>query len=499
MQFGSYHGAKIGYEISAGWQAALRQGAQIGSLFGVFIGAFMVDRWGYKITILSNLVFMCPIIGLVTFAPNLGALLAGEIILGLPWGVFSTLAEAYASEVCPIALRAYLTTCVNLAWVIGHLIGAGILRKSADMTGVWAFRMPFAVQWAWQVPLIAVLIFCPESPWWFVRKGKIDQAKRVLKRLAPSHEHDQIDDAVASMQRTNQMEIDNMEDSSWSSLFKGSDLRRTEISAVAWTIQIMCGLQFVNYSTYFFQQAGLETKNAFNMTIALYGAGLIGTLSSWFLLRYFGRRTIFVTGLFGLSIGQLLIGVLSVVADKGHNGARWGQAGEQISSRFRKLPTDLFPLLGLMVGWLLAYNLSVGPLAYVIVGEASSTRLRNKTVAFSRASYNLFSIVFGTLSPYMLNKTAWGWEGKVGFFWAPIAFCTFVWAYFRLPEMKVSCRSRDPSLLGRTRANFAAESIVLRNRHSFHARGPSAEVQVDDGGHTERGGHWPCPRWALEV
>lgn len=94
-----------------------------------------------------------------------------------------------------------------------------------------------------------------------------------------------------------------------------------------------------------------------------------------------------------------------------------------------------------MVGWLLAYNLSVGPLAYVIVGEASSTRLRNKTVAFSRASYNLFSIVFGTLSPYMLNKTAWGWEGKVGFFWAPICFLTALWAFFRLPEMRVSLSS----------------------------------------------------------
>ena len=57
----------------------------------------------------------------------------------------STLAEAYASEVCPIALRGYLTTTVNLAWVVGHLIGAGILRKAASMTGTWSYRMPFAV------------------------------------------------------------------------------------------------------------------------------------------------------------------------------------------------------------------------------------------------------------------------------------------------------------------------------------------------------------------
>lgn len=52
------------------------------------MGAMLVDRLGYKKTILSSLLVMCPLIALVTFAPNKGALLAGEILCGLPWGVF---------------------------------------------------------------------------------------------------------------------------------------------------------------------------------------------------------------------------------------------------------------------------------------------------------------------------------------------------------------------------------------------------------------------------
>ena len=148
--------------------------------------------------------------------------------------------------------------------------------------------------------------------------------------------------------------------------------RRTEISVVTWTIQILCGLQFANYSTYFFEQAGLQTIYAFDMTIGLYGAAFIGTCLSWVALNFFGRRQIFVTGLFCLAIGQFLIGGLSVAADNGHTGARWGQAA-------------------LMVIWLFTYDLTVGPLAYAIVGETSATRLRNKTVALSRASYNVFS------------------------------------------------------------------------------------------------------------
>lgn len=135
----------------------------------------------------------------------------------------STLAEAYASEVCPISLRGYLTTFVNLCWVIGHLVGAGILRKAAGMTGTWSYRMPFAVQWAWPVPLFALFLFAPESPWWLVRKGKMEKAERSVRRLAPAQQKDEAKDAVSSMVRTNQLEIDVNESTSVFSCFRGTD------------------------------------------------------------------------------------------------------------------------------------------------------------------------------------------------------------------------------------------------------------------------------------
>lgn len=36
----------------------------------------------------------------------------------------------------------------------------------------------------------------------------------------------------------------------------------------------------------------------------------------------------------------------------------------------------------------------------------------------------------------MLNPTDWALKGYTGFFWGTTALCTFVWAYFRLPESK---------------------------------------------------------------
>ena len=69
------------------------------------------------------------------FAQDLTTLLIGEIMQGIPWGVFQTMTTAYASEVAPVALRAYLTTYVNLCWVMGQFISAGVLRSFLNNNG----------------------------------------------------------------------------------------------------------------------------------------------------------------------------------------------------------------------------------------------------------------------------------------------------------------------------------------------------------------------------
>lgn len=84
---------------------------------------------------------------IVFFAPGAQVLLVGQILCGLCWGVFATLAPAYASEVCPTNLRGYLTTYVNLCWAIGQLLATGVLRGCLSVEGEMGYRIPFAVQW----------------------------------------------------------------------------------------------------------------------------------------------------------------------------------------------------------------------------------------------------------------------------------------------------------------------------------------------------------------
>lgn len=81
-------------------------------------------------------------------------------------GVFATTGPAYASEVCPMVLRGYLTCYINLCWAIGQLIAAGVIYGLLDLNGSRAYRVAFAVQWVWPIPLMTAIWYCaPESPW----------------------------------------------------------------------------------------------------------------------------------------------------------------------------------------------------------------------------------------------------------------------------------------------------------------------------------------------
>jgi SP family general alpha glucoside:H+ symporter-like MFS transporter len=59
-------------------------------------------------------------------------------------------------------------------------------------------------KWMWPAPLFIVAFFAPESPWWLVRKGRFDDAKRSLTRLtsAKGKEDFDADQTIAMMRHT---------------------------------------------------------------------------------------------------------------------------------------------------------------------------------------------------------------------------------------------------------------------------------------------------------
>lgn len=80
----------------------------------------------------------------------------------MPWGAFQGITPAYASEVAPLALRPFLATFINMCWVIGQFFAVAVNKGSSTRDDQWAYRIPFAVQWVWPIPILCALLFAPE-------------------------------------------------------------------------------------------------------------------------------------------------------------------------------------------------------------------------------------------------------------------------------------------------------------------------------------------------
>ena len=205
------------------------------------------------------------------------------------------------------------------------------------------------------------------------------------------------------------------------------------------------------------KQAGLSEEHAFTLSLAQFALGLLGVFTSWFLLSYLGRRTIYLSGQAITFLCVLLIGILACVPHRQHGiTSSTGKASSDVISTSSQ-GTDAssaipWAIAALLLVFTAVYDATIGPLCYTLVSEVPSTRLRSKTIVLARNCYNIAGIVTNFITPSMLNPTAWAWGAKAGFFWSGTAVLGLVWSWWRLPETK-----------GRT---FAQIDILFRNKTS---------------------------------
>nr|QFR37044.1 MFS transporter [Cyberlindnera americana] len=410
-------------ELTSSWQVALNCGASAGGIIGNLLNGPLTARFGHRRVILVSLSLMAAFIFLPFFARNVGDLMAGQVLCGLTWGIFAVMGPSYSSEVMPLALRGYLAAYVNLCWATGQFIAAGVLQAYVNNTTQWSYRVPFAIQWVWILPLFTLTVLCPDSPTWLVQKGRIEDAVKAVKRLSHKSIHDHAENRVAMLIRTDELEKEQKANANanergiaaYLECFKGTDRRRTEIACVAFAGQVLSGSTFAYSPSYFFSQAGLDSSDTYKLNLGTTGIAWSGTVCSWFLLRRFGRRTIYVTGFSILTAALLLIGILACPTQT--SGIKWAQAA-------------------ITMLWVATYAMTIGPLAFTIVGEMSSTRLRSQSIALARGAYSVVSLVSNIVEPYMINPGEGNLKGKTAFIWLGTAVSVLVWAYFRLPETR---------------------------------------------------------------
>ncbi|OQE76638.1 hypothetical protein PENNAL_c0065G11159 [Penicillium nalgiovense] len=432
-----------GKTIETKWQSSLFQAGQCGAFVGVFLAGPITNKFGYRWTTIFALMLMNATIFVSFFANSLALLVVGQALEGVPWGFFIANSPAYASEIVPLSLRGACTATLQMSWSIGSIIVAGVTYGFNKRSDEWAWRVPLALQWIFPTPLLILLFFAPESPWWLIRRGRKAEALRSIERLG-GKSHEEAQQSLAMIERTVEIEAQMGGSPTLLDLLKGTDLRRTIITCLIYASQNFAGNLIANQATYFFEQAGMGPERSFQLNLINSCLQLVANIIALPLASSFGRRTIY---LWGTATNVTLLMVLGVCASISQNNAtNYAQA-----------------VLGILISFVFAGSL--GPISYTIIAETSSVRLRALSTGVGRAAYYVAEIPMIYLASQMLNPGGWNLAGKCGYVWGGTACVCFVSAYWFLPELK-----------GRS----YRESDILFNRRISARKFKSTVIDVRD-------------------
>ena len=132
----------------------------------------------------------------------------------------------------------------------------------------------------------------------------------------------------------------------------------------------------MGFSTYFYKNAGLPTEQAFNLTLAQYSLGFFGTVGSWILMSYFGRRSLYLGGILAQCVVMAIIGGLGSIV------------GSFLGAGFILIIPIMLNLIPSELGVPLSTE-TIGHLEFIIFGSLICLLLIKEPHGFAR----LFSIM----------------------------------------------------------------------------------------------------------
>ncbi|EGX90835.1 trehalose transport-related protein [Cordyceps militaris CM01] len=407
--------------VPPAWQSGITISAAVGQLFGLWLAPRVMNRFGYRLCTKAGLAWasICLLIGVLSIpGAKLHIFLVGELLLGVPWGLFQGITLPYVSDITPLKLRGPAATMINIFWLIGQLVSATVLRGSSEIHNPqWSIRLPMLIQYSWLFPLFIIVILAPESPYFLSRQGKDEEARKVLSRVNRDPKFDQ-HGSLAIIHCVNEHEKKASERMGFMDCFKGVNLRRTEIAVIIYLTQQLVGSPLVFYSVNVLQKAGLTQSHALCVTMGMYLLCIGSTLASMAAMRSFGRRAMWIGGLAAEVACLIIIGTLGFFLES-TTAVAWVSAV-------------------ILVLFAVVYNFTIGPVCYTIVAETPSTRMKTATNSIARGIYIAVSIGNLFLVPNLLEPKplGWGLGTRAALLWASTSFFCLCWAYFRLPEMK---------------------------------------------------------------
>ncbi|KAI4096212.1 MAG: hypothetical protein LQ339_007017 [Xanthoria mediterranea] len=345
-------------------------------------------------------------------------LLLARFALGFAVGAKSSTTPVYAAECAPPEIRGALAMMWQMWTAFGIMLGfiAGVA-----FGGV---RIPAGVdntQWriilgSTSIPPLVVCIqvyLVPESPRWYMSKGRYDKAFASLQRFRWSRFQAARDLYYIHKQIAIEYELQEGKNL-WKEFFMIPRNRRAaQSSFFVMFMQQFCGVNVIAYySTVIFQTSGFTRSEALLVSL---GTGIVNWLfaiPAVYTIDTFGRRNLLLVT-FPLMGIMLLITGFSFYAPKGIN-------------RVAGVATGIYLFM-------VVYSPGEGPVPFTYSAEAFPLYIREYGMAFATATTWGFNFILSLTWPAL--EAAFTPTGAFGFY-AAWNFFGWAFAYFCLPETK---------------------------------------------------------------
>jgi len=380
----------------------------LGCAAGAFMAGWLADKFGRRtILIIASLCFTASALGAGLSQSSIQFIFV-RVLGGLAVGAASVLAPAYISEVTPAKYRGALSSVQQIAIITGlfasflsNYLLARIAGGSTEILalGLEAWRWMFWVMMIPSVVFFFSLLFIPESPRFLVANGKKDKALAVLTRLMGDEAKAKLDEIDASL----------VSDHHRPKLTDVLDSKRL-FRPIVWvgiglaTFQQLVGINVVfYYGAVLWKSAGFKESDALLINVISGAVSIVACFIATALIDRVGRKPLLLIGSIGMTVTLgAMAAVFATASTSGGSLELSGAAGP-----VALVAANLYVMF---------FNVSWGPVMWVMLGEMFPNQIRGSGLAISGLAQWLAN--FGITMTFPMLLTGIGLGGAYGLYTA---------------------------------------------------------------------------------
>jgi sugar porter (SP) family MFS transporter len=383
----------------------LMQGVAVSSvLLGGFVGAIvaggLIPRTGERpMLFITAFLF---IVGSIAsaYSDSIVPWLLWRTVTGFGVGTATMVGPLYASETAPPRMRGALVSTVQLSITLGIL--ASYLAGAAWTPGR-AWQPMLLVGAAPGLVLLLVVFAVPESPRWYLSRGRAADAERANRRLGGGKgEPLAAPELVAAKTR-------------WHDLFRGRNLMVLVLATGLFAFANLSGIDAIlYYAPVIFAQVGFGgTYGPILATVGIGTVNVVATVIAMALIDRLGRRPLLIGGLIPMAASLLVLAIALAVG----RGEEWSNA----------------IAVSCLAIFVLAFGVSLGPLPYVLMSELFPLALRGAGMGIASATAWGVNVVVSLTFPVLVEE--FGIALVFGFYGA-ISIAALVFVFALAPETR---------------------------------------------------------------